>query len=538
MLNEYVPNVKCIILFLKLLKVKVNKNTVSDSLQNHPDWPSLLCISDALTKWNIPNIAGKIDIKDIKELPVPFIAYTNNRDAPLAVVTKVKDSIVELSQKNYTIMQTQSIVEFEKQWNGVYLIAESNAHSGEPNYLANKRKSVINISIPIIAFAGVVCLSLLLLKSVIINLNASKIIAVYIQYCLLLAGVVVTTLLLWYEIDKNNPMLKKVCTGIVKGNCDAILTGRASKVFSWLSWSEVGFFYFIGNLLILLFLKSPMSNTIALLAWINIGSLSYTVFSIYYQWHIAKQWCVFCLGVQALLLIGGINVVINNLFFPIPYLTSSLSSYALLFYLLPIFIWYSIKPYLLQLQEANVIKRDYLRIKFNEEVFNTLLKNQKTITISVDGLGIDLGNPNASNTLIKVCNPYCGPCANAHPKIEKLLENNANFRVKIIFATPNIESHHSYKPVSHLLAINDCSEDEKIIKQSLDDWYLAEKKDYDKFAIKYKMNGELSKQGDKIEAMDKWCKAMDIYATPTIFINGYQLPDAYEIGDLQYFLLE
>jgi protein-disulfide isomerase len=52
------------------------------------------------------------------------------------------------------------------------------------------------------------------------------------------------------------------------------------------------------------------------------------------------------------------------------------------------------------------------------------------------------------------------------------------------------------------------------------------------------MNGELKLQGDKITAMEKWCKAMDIHATPTLLLNGYQLPDAYSIEDLQYFLLE
>jgi len=29
-----------------------------------------------------------------------------------------------------------------------------------------------------------------------------------------------------------------------------------------------------------------------------------------------------------------------------------------------------------------------------------------------------------------------------------------------------------------------------------------------------------------------------IQATPTVFINGYQFPDAYNIEDLEYFLLE
>ena len=56
-----------------------------------------------------------------------------------------------------------------------------------------------------------------------------------------------------------------------------------------------------------------------------------------------------------------------------------------------------------------------------------------------------------------------------------------------------------------------------ITKKALDDWYLAEKKDYDLFELKYSMNGELLKQGEKIEAMSKWCKSMEIRFTLTIF---------------------
>ncbi len=158
-------------------------------------------------------------------------------------------------------------------------------------------------------------------------------------------------------------------------------------------------------------------------------------------------------------------------------------------------------------------------------------------------MGIDIGNPAATNTLIKVCNPYCGPCAKAHPKIEELLKEMPNVKAKIIFTTPNKPGELAYKPVSHLLAIAAQSNGGREINHALDDWYLADKKDYEIFANKYppdnyRENGQLAKQGNKIEAMDKWCKEMDIHATPTIFINGYQLPDAYRIEDLQYFLAD
>ncbi|MBX2887900.1 MAG: thioredoxin domain-containing protein [Ferruginibacter sp.] len=152
-------------------------------------------------------------------------------------------------------------------------------------------------------------------------------------------------------------------------------------------------------------------------------------------------------------------------------------------------------------------------------------------------MGINIGNPVATNTIIKVCNPYCKPCAMAHLKIEQLLEQNKNVKAKIIFSTPNDETYPAIYPVRHLLAIAE-DNNKSEIKQALDDWYLSETKDYRQFAKKYPKNGELLKQGYKMEMMEKWCNETGITFTPTIFINGQQLPDAYSIEDLQYFLLE
>lgn len=534
-LNQHHANVQAVICFLRLLKMNVNSTTVDETLQNHPDWPALLCISDSLNKWNIPNGAGKIDIKDIDQLPTPFIAFTNDQEASLAIVTQVTDSAIVFYRKNYNRTTTESKEGFVKKWNGVYLIAEPNEHSGETNYEANRRKAFFSSLAPVSAIIAIVALSFLFLyKNIGVADSSLSVTGIYLQYILLLAGVAVATLLLWYEIDKSNPLLQKVCTGITKGNCNAILTGKQSKVFEWLSWSEVGFFYFAGSLLLVI---STEEKSLPLLAWLNILALPYPVFSIYYQWQVAKQWCVLCLAVQALLVLGGLNVIASGFLFPLPNLSVSFVLSAALLYLLPVFIWYAVKPFVLRLQEAKSTKREYLRIKFNTEIFETLLRKQKQITVSTDGLGIEIGNPSATNTLIKVCSPYCGPCANAHPKIEELVEQNANLKVKIIFTTPNKPEHNAYKPVSHLLSIAENNNADQI-KKSLDDWYLAEIKEYENFAAKYPMNGALAKQGNKIEAMDKWCEAMKIEFTPTIFINGYQLPYAYSIEDLQYFLLD
>ncbi|MDO5968182.1 hypothetical protein Q4Q35_00025 [Flavivirga aquimarina] len=53
---------------------------------------------------------------------------------------------------------------------------------------------------------------------------------------------------------------------------------------------------------------------------------------------------------------------------------------------------------------------------------------------------------------------------------------------------------------------------------------------------KYPMDGELEQQNDKIEAMHNWCVAEKITHTPTISINGYELPKEYNVDDLREIL--
>lgn len=536
MLAQYEPNVKTTIAFLRLLGVKVNSSTVNETLQNHPDWPSLLCISDSLKKWNIPNAAGKVKANDIDMLPVPFLARIDDPDNPLAVVTELTGSEVSYYSQKHKKLITVEKDTFLQKWSGIYLIAEPNKESGEKNYYKVKRSGLFKGSVPL---ALMLLLTGFSFWGLISMFYYDISVAIFVQYLAYMAGILVTSLLLWYEIDRNNPLLKKVCTGISKGSCEAILTGAQAKLLGWLSWSEIGFFYFAGSLLALLFVPGAVSA----LGWLSVLAMPYIIFSLYYQWRVAKQLCVLCLCVQASLLISGVNSIANG--FVQSSITLSISKYLTMVscFLLPALSWFTIKPYWLRLQEAITTKRQYLRIKFNSQIFDTLLNKQKPVTAPTDGLGIDLGKPTAQHTLIKVCNPYCGPCARVHPKIEKLLEEHNNLQVKIIFTAQNDDDNIMSKPVKHLLAIAE-KHDEQLIKYALDDWYLAAKKDYGVFAAKYPMparrsgNGELQLQEHKLAAMSKWCKEMNVKATPTFFLDGNQLPDVYSIEDLTYFLLE
>jgi thiol-disulfide isomerase/thioredoxin len=525
---SYSPEVKAVIRFLELLNVSVSRSTINEALQNHPDWPSLLCVSDSLHQWQVPNAAAKMEPYKIDELPTPFIAYLPNSTTPLTIVVEVNSDKVACYTGSYDKTIAQAREDFLKQWEGVYLIAETNEKSGEKNYRQNKQKAFLKQLLSLSLF------TLLLTGSLYILYTATTAIAVYLQYSILLAGTIISTLLLWYEVDRNNPLLHKVCGGIAQGNCGAILTSKASTFLGLFSWSEAGLVYFAGGLLTLLFV--PLFIAMPILSWLHILALPYIFFSIYYQWRIVKQWCVLCLCVQALLLAGGLNVWLNSNTLSFNNITLKDILIVAALYLLPTLIWYTIKPIVKKLQQAKDDKYQYLRLKFNSEVFEILLEKQKQITKPVDGLGIVLGNPDAQHEIVKVCNPYCNPCALAHPKLEKILEENPNVKARIIFNATNEETDYRAEVVKHLLAVQAAGNVEQT-KQAVDDWYGAEKKDYKKYASQYPMNGELGQQDKKIEAMDKWCKQTGIQFTPTFFINGKQLPDNYTITDAGYFLL-
>ena len=529
---SYPDEVKAVIRFINLHKVKVNRSAVNIVLQGHPDYPSLLCISDSLRKWKIPNAAGKINPSQIDELPTPFLAVNPGAGTPILVVNEVTSETVKYYAGNYKIPLIKSQNEFISEWNGFYLLAEPSLESGEKDFYLNRRKALLKLLLPFSSILLCISFSFYLLNVNISNQFSLNKLELIIQYSSLLSGTLVCSLLLWYEIDRNNPLLQNVCSGITKGNCTAILTSRAAKLFSWLSWSEVGFFYFLGGLLALIFFPANFITPV-----LTLLALPYTVFSIYYQWKIAKQWCILCLLVQLLLLLGAANVLNNGLFVPSFTFTISDIVKTICLYLLPVLTWFSLKPFLLQLQDAKNTRKIFSRLKFNKDVFYTLLQKQKQITVSTEGLGIDLGESKVQNTLIKVCNPYCGPCSQSHSKIETLLNECDNLKVKIIFNIPDKDTLPHFKLVTHFLATAE-KENQEQIKMVLDGWYLPEKKDYASFAAKFPPNERINEQRKKMGAMYTWCSEEEIKVTPTFFLNGHLLPNTYNVEDLKYFLLE
>ncbi|MDI9357426.1 MAG: vitamin K epoxide reductase family protein [Phycisphaerales bacterium] len=548
-LNNYENPVLVTIDLIKRLGLKrITNDSVNEELNGHPDYPSLLSIQDSLTKWGGDVVCIKTSEEKFNEIPLPFLTVVKGE---FAVVFKVESDQVFYSTGN-TKNNKVTKEEFLKMWNSIVLLADLSAAKGEEDYEKKKAKSFMkSLLYPFLIFLGFLTVLYSFSESYqFASLGMSDHILVGLLYLLKLGGVVVSALLLWYEVDKANPILEKFCGGGLGGgktNCSAILNSKQAKFLNIISWSEVGYLYFGSTILALLFAtiagESTFKDVLSLIIIINIPTLVYPFFSIYYQWRVAKQWCVFCLTVQVILITefivglatGGLLQAFTN--FPEHWAIDLVEYIGFPFIFLIIF-WYVFKPFFISFQQIVRDKRELMRIKFDNLVYESLRDKGKKMTESPDGLGIPLGNPDAKHVVIKACNPYCGPCAKAHPEIDKLLVQVRDLRVQVIFTATTDEKDKKAQPVRHLLAIA-AKGDEKLTHQALDDWYLATKKDYDEFAKKYPMTeDELMAQNPKIDAMKKWCDAVEIQYTPTIFVDGYEVPKTYNIKDLPYFLAE
>ena len=57
------------------MKIPVSKTYIKKQLLSHPDYPSLLSITDTLTELRIENTAVQIQKDQLHEIPTPFIAH-------------------------------------------------------------------------------------------------------------------------------------------------------------------------------------------------------------------------------------------------------------------------------------------------------------------------------------------------------------------------------------------------------------------------------------------------------------------------------
>lgn len=515
-------------------QVKATDAHLADRILNHVEYPSLLTIKDVLFDYGIASGAIQKGNHFYHDFETPFVCAIQQEDwaqANFTVVTAASEQEIEyLNPLDHTLVKISSL-DFEKIDREIILLLDGTAKKDEVFYAENKKKERVAKSIKRIPACLMICalfFTAFKLYSSPSSLNWISIVFL----CTSFTGLAISSLLLWHEIDAHNPFIKQVCGGFgKKANCDAVL-GSSGAMFMGISWSVWGLSYFAAFFLSQILFANQITYH-HLWAILSLLASPYIIYSIYYQSKIVKQWCPLCLAVQCILFLNALLsfFLLYAVDFSVAIEGYTIYATVVLGICMLLLGYYAI-PLIKQARDGRNYQKRWKKLRFHPDVFRLILSKGKYLSPVPESLGIVMGNPNAKHEIIKVCNPYCGPCSKAHPILEDIVRNNQDVKVRIIFKSSGRADDPTAIPAQHLLAVQE-KYGAKAAERAVDDWYGAAIKDYDTFSTKYPINGELMAQQHKTVSMNEWCFKFKIRATPTLIIDGYEFPDDYRIDELK-----
>lgn len=339
-----------------------------------------------------------------------------------------------------------------------------------------------------------------------------------------LIGVYIGYLLILKQLKVHSNYGDKLCSLFKYNDCNNILESEASKLFGIIGWSEIGFGYFIANIIIVSFIPSLLPSLLI----INIFSLPYTVWSIWYQKTKAKQWCPLCLITMLLLWAIFIVGIVSGLF-NIHLVTLQGLFIVCALYMVSILTINLLITVIARSFQMESIQYEINSIKADEDVFETLLKKQPHYKVDKEVSKILFGDLNSEIMITVFSNPHCNPCSSMHLRINKLLEDSKNICVQYIFSSFNEELE-----VSNKYLIGTYLQKNGEVKQIYDGWFEKGKFSKEEFFKLNPVNITTREVTAEFEMHEQWKEQSGLRATPTILVNGYKLPDNFKIEDIKY----
>lgn len=179
-------------------------------------------------------------------------------------------------------------------WDGNTLLI--NANNGRGEWHMNEHKEIIMNKA--LKKAMIYAIIILLIATIFVRLlNISFFWQLVPMLVLCGIGLALSILLLQEQAFTSNKISRRICEMVRNGNCKSIIHSGASKAWGAISWSEIGFSFFLTYVITLVF----YDNAWGMLAIINICTLPYTIWSVGYQKFVAKMWCMLCVFVQVIL---------------------------------------------------------------------------------------------------------------------------------------------------------------------------------------------------------------------------------------------
>jgi ABC-type bacteriocin/lantibiotic exporter with double-glycine peptidase domain len=118
----------------RMLNVKVTPSYIHQQLHEHPDFPSLLSISDVLSSLNINAVAVKVPIVKLETLPLPaLVQITVSQKYYFSVLRKNINNVLEFLHPVTDKWTATDWSRFEIFYAGIALVTEVSDKDGPKN---------------------------------------------------------------------------------------------------------------------------------------------------------------------------------------------------------------------------------------------------------------------------------------------------------------------------------------------------------------------------------------------------------------------
>lgn len=514
-------NYKILFLYLKKMNIHLDQKEFTFQLESHPEYPSLLAVSDTLSLFHVANAALHVHSSEIDSLPNHFI-------------TKLKDTqedsltYVETPETNhfYTIYQNSKKITFTKEaflkkWNGIVFLVEENTN-------LQKKLSQFNF----IHLLGIACfLSFAFLVKQYFPISQ--------QFLFLLfpiSGFFLSIIALQHLFNIDHSFVDAFCNGSKAQQCTSVITSKHWKILEKINFSDLSIIFF--SFQILFFFISGVTNSLNTFFELQtitlFASIPILILSVYYQKFIVKKWCTICLAIS--------GILITELVFIMTFHQYSIQEINILDYNLSIFIiltlsllWYFIKSKLTTINHLQASKIKAVRFKKNYKLFrNTLISNPITVFPQTS---LIFGNEDAKFTLDFVTNPYCGFCQAPYFMLKEILQRHEKDICVRFFFNFDLDKNDVERSqlLQHLVYIYQEFGSASFFT-ALENWY--ETKDLQSWLQTHSHTYNSIEIDQTIRKHRAYFVNHKMTFTPLLTINGYRFPEMYSITELTYFIDE